>query len=63
MADIGKDVYKVSEIAKIFSVSPKTVHKWIKEMKVRIIRFGPKSVRIERAELLRLLGSELPADE
>ena len=61
--DIGKKIYKVSELAEMFSVSSRTVYNWIREKRIRVIRCGPKSTRVERAELPRLLGQGDITDE
>jgi excisionase family DNA binding protein len=53
----NKDFYKVSEVAKIMSVSRLTAYRWIKEGKIKVVRIG-KTMRIPRKEIERILQQE-----
>lgn len=53
----NEKLFKVSEIATWFNVSPATVRRWIKEGKLKAIKMpgeeGKGQYRIERSELKR----------
>jgi excisionase family DNA binding protein len=59
-----REFYKVSEVARIFGVSPQAVYKWIDEEKVKVIPLG-NVYRIPESEVerLRLYGLEPKEDE
>ncbi len=45
------DYIKPSEIAKRLGVTRGAVYKWIREGKLKAVRFGDNAVRVPRAEL------------
>ena len=45
------DYLKPSEIAKRLGVTRGAVYKWIREGKLKAVRFGDNAVRVPRAEL------------
>lgn len=49
-----RDLYKVSEVAHLLSVTPQAIYKWIDEGKVKAIELGPRALRIAHAEVERL---------
>jgi excisionase family DNA binding protein len=59
-----REFYKVSEVARIFGVTPQAVYKWIDEEKVKAVRLGNRATRISTAEVDRLKTNGLePKDE
>lgn len=58
-----REFYKVSEVARIFGVSPQAVYKWIDEEKVKAVSLG-NVYRISENEVerLRLHGLEAKSE-
>lgn len=53
----------VAEAAKLYSVHPKTIRRWIAEGRIRAERVGPRLIRIDAEELRKLiepLGGSAP---
>jgi len=66
MLDIHEGAYlTVAEAAKRLQVSHPTVWRWIRSGKLPAYRVGPKTIRINEADLARLVQpvSSLPAEE
>lgn len=63
MIEMTKEIYKVSELAEMFNVSARTIYNWVKENRIRNIRLGPKSMRIAKSEIMRLLDQGDTVDE
>lgn len=47
-------LYTISEVAKIFKCSTKTIRNWIKGGKLNAIRIGNGTIRISESEIERL---------
>ncbi len=50
------DLLTVAEVARLLKISPVTVHRWIKAGRLPAYRFGPRCVRLRRADLRSLSG-------
>ena len=51
-------LYTIPEAAKILRLSPFTVYKWISQGKIKAVKLGAKSYRIEVKEIDRLLDTK-----
>lgn len=49
----SREFYKVSEVARIFGVSPQAIYKWIDEEKVKAVSLG-NVYRISKDEIERV---------
>jgi len=51
-------LYKISEAAEILNFSTRSIERWIAEGRIQVVRFGPRSVRInpEEIEFIRCNG-------
>ena len=54
---VGEDneLLTIAEAAKTLKVSTVTIHRWLKQGRLTAYRVGPRAIRIDRAELSRLL--------
>ena len=48
-----KNVFRPDEVAKIFSVTPKTIYEWIERGSLEGIRIAGTTIRITRESLIR----------
>jgi len=55
LEELERKFYTVREVAKILRFSPSTVYKFIKNGKIKAMRFGTGRFRIPKKELNRLL--------
>lgn len=46
---------KMKDVAERLQVHPLTVKRWVREGKLKVLRFGARTVRIEPAELYRFM--------
>lgn len=53
--DIDTDLLTTAEAAKLLRVSVVTLHRWLKQGRLRAYRLGPRAVRIRRSDLDELL--------
>ena len=58
-----RDLYKVSEVAHLLSVTPQAIYKWIDEGRVKVIELGPRAMRISHAEVERLKSEGLEKEK
>lgn len=49
-------LYTVIETAKILRFSPMTLYKWIREDKIKAVKFGNRSYRIKEKDIKQLLN-------
>ncbi|WP_160166792.1 helix-turn-helix domain-containing protein [Caenispirillum salinarum] len=52
--------YTVEEFADDLRVSPRTVRNWIRRGLITAVRIGPRTVRIERSELRKMIRRSPP---
>lgn len=48
-------LYTVAEAAKLLRFSPMTLYKWIRENKIKAVKFGGRSYRIKEKDIEELL--------
>jgi len=51
-----KPLFKVKEVADCFGLTPFTIHRWIRERKLKAVKIGG-SVRIRAEELERFIAA------
>jgi excisionase family DNA binding protein len=54
-SDRTAELLTLAEAAKLLKVSPATLHRWLKDGRLRAYRVGPRAVRVARADLAKLL--------
>jgi excisionase family DNA binding protein len=54
-SDLTAELLTIAEAAKLLKVSPATLHRWLKEGRLRAYHVGPRAVRVHRADLAKLL--------
>jgi len=58
LESLMEKLYKISEAAEILNFSTRSIERWIAEGRIQVVRFGPRSVRInpEEIEFIRCNG-------
>jgi len=56
MENIEYSIKDLSE-SKFFPFKSGKINQLIKEKKIRVVRYGPRTIRIEHAEVIRFLNS------
>ncbi len=51
MKKINSQFYTVAEAAQLWRFSPLTLYKWIREGKMKVVKFGSRSYRIQKKEV------------
>lgn len=51
----AKKYYRIKEAAALFSISEKTIRRWITERYIKAVRIGGRSIRIPITEIDRLI--------
>ena len=54
-SDLTAELLTIAEAATLLKVSPATLHRWLKEGRLRAYHVGPRAVRVHRADLAKLL--------
>jgi len=54
-SDLTAELLTIAEAAKLLKVSPATLHRWLKDGRLRAYHVGPRAVRVHRADLAKLL--------
>jgi excisionase family DNA binding protein len=57
------DWLSIREAGRLLKVSRTTIHRWLKDGRLRAYRVGPKAVRIHRADLERVVSLVQPDGE
>ena len=47
--------YKIAELAELLSVSPRTVHGWVRKKWIGVTRFGRREVRFSESQVQAFL--------
>jgi len=59
-SDLSADLLTIAEAAKLLKVSTATLHRWLKQGRLRAYRVGPRAVRVHRTDLAKLLVATSP---
>ena len=54
-SDLADELLTIAEAAKLLKVSTATLHRWLKDRRLRAYHVGPRAVRVHRADLAKLL--------
>src|SRR5712664_3970345 len=62
-SDLADELLTIAEAAKLLKVSPAPLHRWLKDRRLRAYHVGPRTVRLHRSDLAKLLVPTAAAED
>ena len=62
-SDLTDELLTIAEAAKLLKVSTATLHRWLKDGRLRAYHVGPRAVRVYRVDLAKLLVPTAAAED